>query len=607
MEDLRANYAALKRQAAEQEDKQTTQIRALELQLSAAQGKPPNTLSRDLQLLALASAKDAALAEVAGQRRRIETLENGRQTLSDRLERERADRAFEADRLQTKLRKFRKQRNQLRDQQVKARADLAAAMGARSRALSDAAELRKLSASRQLDPMRANVARLEQRVSDLQRSSLQAQRECGTLRRERDVAKAHSDQVQQRLATVASALGQLPDQPVPSKRSRSASAAGGSDGAEVVRPRKSPRIAATPREESKTEDDTVESRSHHDQEHDDQESDAGSDQNCASDAAEEEDGSDDDAIRMALTRSRSDVRRSSIDAPGSAESPIPLEASGGSNDASEHEWSPGDRDTSSLPAGNVPRGPVTFSCIPGFDQTRVFRAGEIAPWISSEISGLSVIGLTVDILAKRRLHRPGFHFGVRRKPPPASEYKASLITGAMVEDLLATEPWEVLNANVPSLTFDPNLSMRDLAEAYKRFEDSYRQTYWESTHYLPITGAMRQADPTLDAYCGERKQRRSHAGSRWKKILAMILRLMKEHHCDLDLLLDPFFLQFPTLGESGFWYPGLEAGADPGNLIAALAISDAADPWRNHHRDAPADHPSMDILRLEDKFVPKPL
>ncbi|RLN02966.1 hypothetical protein BBJ28_00017555 [Nothophytophthora sp. Chile5] len=144
MEDLRADYDALERQAAEQEGKQATRIRELELQLSTAQVNPPSTPSRDLRLLALASAKDAAHTEVSGQRRRIEILEAGQQTLKDRLERERADRAFEADRLQTKIRKFRKQRNQLRDQQTKARADLAAAMGARSRALSDAAELRKL-------------------------------------------------------------------------------------------------------------------------------------------------------------------------------------------------------------------------------------------------------------------------------------------------------------------------------------------------------------------------------------------------------------------------------------------------------------------------------
>ncbi|RLN98605.1 hypothetical protein BBJ28_00025123, partial [Nothophytophthora sp. Chile5] len=593
MEDLRADYDALERQAAEQEGKQATRIRELELQLNTAQVNPPSNPSRDLQLLALASAKDAALTEVSGQRRRIEILEAGQQTLKDRLERERADRAFEADRLQTKIRKFRKQRNQLRDQQTKARADLAAAMGARSRALSDAAELRKS----------------------------RAQRENSALRRERDAAKVDCDQAQQRLATVASALGHAPSSSVPPKRPRLTSTTGGSADPEAARPRKSRRIAATLKEESKTEEDGVtigvnsgpkrnaggeqDARTASETKcaasdkreasvpsdptaiaDDDQEGDADRDLERDADDEEDEDGSDDDVIRAALTRSRSDVRRSSIEEPGSAESPIHLEGSGGSSDASEREWTPGSNDTSPPPTGVVPQGPVVFTCIPGFDRPRVFRVGEITPWIPSEINDLSISGLTVDILSKRRLHRPGFHFGVRRKTPPASEYKASLITGSIVADLLAAEPWEVLNVNVPSLTFDPSLSMGDLAEAYSRFEDSYRQAYWESTHYLQITGAMRQTDPALDAYCGERKQRRSHAGGRWKKILAMTLRLMGERHCDLDLLLDPFFLQFPALGESGFWYPGIEDGADPATLLDALAISDAADPWRNHHRDA---------------------
>ncbi|RLN98423.1 hypothetical protein BBJ28_00025714 [Nothophytophthora sp. Chile5] len=87
--------------------KQATRIHELELKLSTAQMNPPSAPNRDLQLLALASAKDAALTEAAGQRRRVEILEAGLQTLKDRLERERVDRAFEADRLQTKIRKFR--------------------------------------------------------------------------------------------------------------------------------------------------------------------------------------------------------------------------------------------------------------------------------------------------------------------------------------------------------------------------------------------------------------------------------------------------------------------------------------------------------------------
>ncbi|RLN90808.1 hypothetical protein BBJ28_00023116, partial [Nothophytophthora sp. Chile5] len=432
MEDLRADYDALERQAAEQEGKQATRIRELELQLSAAQVNPPSTPSRDLQLLVLASAKDAALTEVSGQRRRIEILEAGQQTLKDRIERERADRAFEADRLQTK---FRQQRNQVRDQQTKARVDLAAAMGARSRALTDAAELRKsrvnslsprgdlrslspssllfCSTGRQVDPMRANVARLELRVSDLQRSSLQAQRESSALRRERDAARDDRDQVQQRLATVASALGHPPGQPVPPKRLRSAPVAGGSADPDVTRPRKSRRVAADPKEESKTEDAGVIAKA------------SAAPGNAVADDSDGARGkggisSDDDAVRVALTRSRSYVRRSSVEGPGSAESSIFLEDPGAASDTSEQEWTPSDRAAASSPSADTSRLPAVFTCVPGFSRAHAFRAGKITPWIPSEIGGLSVTGLTVEILSKRRLHQPGFHFGVRRKTPPTS-------------------------------------------------------------------------------------------------------------------------------------------------------------------------------------------
>ncbi|KAG3077738.1 hypothetical protein PI124_g20026 [Phytophthora idaei] len=73
--------------------------------------------------------------------------------------------------------------------------------------------------------------------------------------------------------------------------------------------------------------------------------------------------------------------------------------------------------------------------------------------------------------------------------------------------------------------------------------------------------------------------------------------------CDLDLLLDLFFLHFPRSGEAGAWYPGLEAGTVPADLLEALAITDHADRWRNHYRDEPAMHPALQIERLTGKFM----
>ncbi|OWZ16561.1 putative mitochondrial protein, partial [Phytophthora megakarya] len=91
-----------------------------------------------------------------------------------------------------------------------------------------------------------------------------------------------------------------------------------------------------------------------------------------------------------------------------------------------------------------------------------------------------------------------------------------------------------------------------------------------------------RSDPYLALFVVERKNRRSHAGARWKQILQLFLIAMREGWCDLDLFLDPYFLHFPKRTDEVAWYPGIEARsanlADPqlhhresAGLIEALA------------------------------------
>ncbi|ETI30347.1 hypothetical protein L914_21756, partial [Phytophthora nicotianae] len=95
----------------------------------------------------------------------------------------------------------------------------------------------------------------------------------------------------------------------------------------------------------------------------------------------------------------------------------------------------------------------------------------------------------------------------------------------------------------------------------------------------------------------------SRAGARWKSFLQQVLIGLLRGSCDLDLLLDSFFLHFPRPGEAGAWYPGIEDGADPANLLKVLTITDATNRWRNNYRDEPEDHPALRIARLRGKFV----
>ena len=86
-------------------------------------------------------------------------------------------------------------------------------------------------------------------------------------------------------------------------------------------------------------------------------------------------------------------------------------------------------------------------------------------------------------------------------------------------------------------------------------------------------------------------------------ILRFILNGMIAGHCDLDILLDPFFLHFPSHMEVSPWYPGLREKSIL-NLISALPLLDAAEPWRTQYRSSIADHPGSSIARLQGKFFP---
>ncbi|KAE9319648.1 hypothetical protein PF008_g18218 [Phytophthora fragariae] len=124
---------------------------------------------------------------------------------------------------------------------------------------------------------------------------------------------------------------------------------------------------------------------------------------------------------------------------------------------------------------------------------------------------------------------------------------------------------------------------------------------------------MVKKHPWLAVYRKERNNRRSHAGNRWKAFLEVLIVAMREGWCNLDLLLDPFFLHFPKRSETVTWFPGLTARQanladptlhrhEPVDLLAALGEDNSADPWRNHFRDLPQQHPANSISRLTDKF-----
>ncbi|POM71104.1 Hypothetical protein PHPALM_12372 [Phytophthora palmivora] len=186
---------------------------------------------------------------------------------------------------------------------------------------------------------------------------------------------------------------------------------------------------------------------------------------------------------------------------------------------------------------------------------------------------------------------------------------------ANVKALQAAEPWQVIRNTLPPISFEADVGGRlgIFLRQYRDFEASELIAYWESTHKFTITAAIIAQSPWLGSFAKQRNNRISHAGNRWKRMLLTLIQAMIEGWCDLDLLLDLFFLHFPKRTDEVAWYPGIEARRanladpqlnrrEPTDLLEALVEADTVDPWRNHYRDHTADHPARHLPRLDRKF-----
>ncbi|KAG6951508.1 hypothetical protein JG687_00013563 [Phytophthora cactorum] len=84
---------------------------------------------------------------------------------------------------------------------------------------------------------------------------------------------------------------------------------------------------------------------------------------------------------------------------------------------------------------------------------------------------------------------------------------------------------------------------------------------------------------------------------------------MQDCWCNLDLRLDPFFAHLPKHHDKVIWFPGVASRranladptlhrSEPATLMEALGECNTADPWRNHFRDTPVQHPAHHIPHL---------
>ncbi|OWZ11832.1 hypothetical protein PHMEG_00015085 [Phytophthora megakarya] len=174
------------------------------------------------------------------------------------------------------------------------------------------------------------------------------------------------------------------------------------------------------------------------------------------------------------------------------------------------------------------------------------------------INTLTIMTMTLEVLSRALPFRPEWIFPShvpRMTTPRSDQYCSHSITGQNARDLMDALPWNVLSgANIPEpMSFEIPL------DGYSAVEFQDLIANWESTHRFAVSPALIRSDPYLALFVVERKNRRSHAGARWKQILRLFLNAMREDWCDLDLLLDPYFLHFPKRTDEVAWYPRIEA------------------------------------------------
>ncbi|ETI54374.1 hypothetical protein F443_02792 [Phytophthora nicotianae P1569] len=223
-----------------------------------------------------------------------------------------------------------------------------------------------------------------------------------------------------------------------------------------------------------------------------------------------------------------------------------------------------DRDQFGMPSGplsdvqlaNLPPTAVPRSeWIPGYRTHRNFHGHDIVPWSAQDIRQTSIVEMDADLLFHHFAKPMEWLIPLRDPTPPLGEWRDDLVGESNVSNLIESAPWEILVGKIDPLAFRDRGWFRHMMRIYAYYEDEHLRAYWDST----VSVVKRRASRYLDAFYTDRK---------------------------------------PI--EAGAWYPG----ADPADLLEALAITNTADRWHNHYRDVPGDHPALGIARLPGKFVP---
>ncbi|CAI5746419.1 unnamed protein product [Peronospora destructor] len=161
-------------------------------------------------------------------------------------------------------------------------------------------------------------------------------------------------------------------------------------------------------------------------------------------------------------------------------------------------------------------------------------------------------------------------------------WREDLITEGNLRNLMDSRPWDKWVDPVKPLSFPISGWFVGLTETH----DTYAQDLYAARLF------------------NARKKRRSRATKAWMGVLKKVLEGMIACHCDLDILLDPFFQPVTPTSQLSTWYLGAEGGDPQAGLSEVLQAADDAAPWRIFYRKNLQEHPAFEIPRLPSKFYP---
>ncbi|OWZ09707.1 hypothetical protein PHMEG_00017545 [Phytophthora megakarya] len=231
-------------------------------------------------------------------------------------------------------------------------------------------------------------------------------------------------------------------------------------------------------------------------------------------------------------------------------------------------------------------------CIPGRQQTRQYNIADVDPWVIQRINTLTIMTMALEVLFRALRFRPEWIFPShlpRVATPRSGQYFGHLITGQnpMSFEITVDGRLGFLIVGYSAMEFQSFNRLLGVNPSFSSFVSIDLQR--------SIFGHILRGEEEPSVACG-------------RQILRLFLIAMRKGWCDLDLLLDPYFLHFPKRTDEVAWYPGIEARSaniadpqlncrEPADLIEPLAES-VTYHYRLHH----AGHPARRIARLASKF-----